>query len=519
MSTSAFFVPTESVDSAASKGPEVPANEGGYRRFPAFWLTLAAVFAVSFFAISSRSLWIDEACTAMKALPTSLAGWWHVMVNDKSADVQMPFYMFYVWAWARVFGSTEWSLHLANIPWFAFGAVVFIQSFSARDCSRQIATLLVLLCPFAWYYLDEARPYAMQLGAGMLIVGSLRGLMQTRWERRNVGRLNLAGFLVGIIVLSGSSLLGMVWSAAAIAAFPLLLGRHQLFLLVKQCWITLAASAVPLIALAIFYLWTLKMGARASAAATTSVGSMFFAAYELLGFTGMGPGRLEMRSAGPGALRGHLVGVGLYGLAVAAVILAALFAVFGSKNRKPLALIFCCSVPPIFIVSVGWVAHFRVLGRHLAPFVPVWLLLLTLGITVLWASNKMAARAVAVGFCVLSLLSCLSLRFSFRHEKDNYRAAADVAKAALGAGQPVWWNAAEEGARYYHVPIATDSAGAIFLMNPARETLDALTEPKLIVASKPDVYDTLSAVSNYVHHGYSPKAEFNAFIIWEKDVK
>ena len=68
----------------------------------------------------------------------------------------MPLYMFYVWGWARLFGSSEWSLHAANVPWFIAGAVAFILAFPPGDRRRVTAACVVLLCPFAWYYLDEA---------------------------------------------------------------------------------------------------------------------------------------------------------------------------------------------------------------------------------------------------------------------------------------------------------------------------------------------------------------------------
>ena len=507
-------------------GDSVPEGPGEDR--PAggqFAVIVAALVIVSLVAVSGRSLWIDEACTAMKAIQPTLARWWQALVQEKTADVQMPFYMLYTWSWARVFGSSEWSLRLANLPWFVTGAVVFIFSFPAADRSRGIAALLVLVCPFAWYYLDEARPYALQLGASLLIVGSLKRVQQECDDARGsaVTSPHLAFFLVGIILLSGSSLLGMVWTAAALVALVLLLPKAQLRDVLKQKWGLCLAGAVPLLALAVYYVWSLAAGARASAAATTTVASAFFAIYELLGFAGLGPGRLEMRSAGPAALRGHLPGIALYGLMTLLVIGAAMSTLRRSNHRRQLALALCCAVPPAFILGVGWVAHFRVLGRHLAPFVPIWLLLLTFGVAALWTRGTLAARAAVVVFCVLSLFSCLSVRYAPRHEKDNYRAAAAVARTALSDGQPVWWNAAEEGARYYGVPLGQHGGtggGALFLMNPARPALDALPPPRLIVSSKPDIYDAQQALANYIRdRGFSPVKDFAAFVIWERNTK
>ena len=517
----------------------------------------AAAVAVSLVAISGRSLWIDEACTAIRAIQPTLGAWWQTMEQEKTGCLQMPLYMLYTWGWTKIFGSDEWSFHLANLPLFAAGAGAFILSFPSAGRGRLLAGCLVLLCPFAWYYLDEARPYAMQLGASLLIVASLRRIAHAcdSGSRRYGGHLAL--FLAGIVILGGSSLFGMIWAAAALGALLLLLPLSGLTGLLKRLsWLWLAA-AVPLIGLAVYYVWTLKMGARGSGAATTTLGSVLFVGYELLGFAGLGPGRLDMRSAGLTSLHGYLAPVALYAVAMATLIGAAILRVLTeaptpstspsaaeaspspllkgrgvpqigpaalrglkSWNRRHLGIVLCCCLPPVFILGAGWVVHFRVLGRHLAPFVPCLLLLLTLGASALWSQGSRWARAQVVVFCLLSLFSCLSVRFAARHEKDNYRAAAAAAKAALDKGQAVWWNAAEEGALYYGVPVTSGVAiegKAIFLMDPTRESLGALPLPGLIVASKPDIYDGQMALAEFIREqGYREVGRFQAFILWER---
>lgn len=113
-------------------------------------LAVAAVVMVACVAISSRSLWIDEACTATKAVPPTLQGWWQALSQDRSADAQMPLYMLYVWGWSRIFGFGELSLHAANVPWFIVGAIAFVLAFPPGDRRRLAAACVVSLCPFAW---------------------------------------------------------------------------------------------------------------------------------------------------------------------------------------------------------------------------------------------------------------------------------------------------------------------------------------------------------------------------------
>jgi hypothetical protein len=487
-------------------------------------ILVVAIAAICCVAISGRSLWIDEACSSMKVLPPTLGGWWQELSEDRSADVQMPLYMFYVWAWARVFGTSEWSLHWANAPWFAVGALAFILAFPFGDRRRVSAACVVLLCPFTWYYLDEARPYAMQLGASLLILVALARLERGR-ELSNATKYGATGwdvaiFLFGVVVLSGSSLLGMVWAGSAMVAMLAFLSPGGTLRLVQRHWHLWVAATGLLLVFAGYYLWTLSLGARASAAATTTLGSVLFIGYELLGFSGLGPGRLELRSAGAAGLRSHLPLLALYAATIAMLVGAVLRQDVRKGNRRYLMLALCYVVPAAFILGVGWVAHFRVLGRHFTPLLPALLLLLVSGLAALWSHRRAWAKAVALLFCLLSLGSCLSLRFLPRHEKDNYRAAATLAKTALGRGQRVWWSAAEVGARYYGVPLTTNfvqTGAALLVLNPGRETLAPLPVPRIVVTSKPDIYDSQMALADYLREQrFEPVARFTAFTIWEK---
>jgi hypothetical protein len=301
---------------------------------------------------------------------------------------------------------------------------------------------------------------------------------------------------------------------------PALLSLRQVMSLAKRYWYLWLATGGLLVVFAGYYLWGLSLGARASASATTTLESVCFVGYELLGFGGLGPGRLELRTAGLAALRPHLIWLVLYGVAIAILMGAAVLQEVKGRKRKHLVLALCCGVPPVFILTVGCVAHFRVLGRHFAPIVPVLLLLSASGLTWLWSRHGAGARVVALAFCGLSLLSCLSLRFSPRHEKDNYRAAAAWARTALSKGQLVWWNAAGVGAQYYDVPLTTDpgrAGAALLVLNPARGTLNHLPLPEVIIASKPDLYDGQSALAKLLREQrFQTAGEFNAFVIWER---
>jgi len=108
------------------------------------WVVIGAALLVCLVAISARSLWIDEAATAVQATQPTLKAWWQLLVQEKTAHLQMPRYMLYIWAHAKVCGSGEWALRLASLPWFVAGAVAFVLGFPAGDRRRVIAACVVL---------------------------------------------------------------------------------------------------------------------------------------------------------------------------------------------------------------------------------------------------------------------------------------------------------------------------------------------------------------------------------------
>ena len=204
-------IPSQRVN---SQEPAHPAKCQARFRWAGFAFAAAAL-AISLVAISRRSFWLDEAATVVHAIQPTLAAWWQQLVQEKAANLQTPLYMLYIWGCGKLCGSGEWTLRLANLPWFVAGAVAFIMAFPPRDRRRPIAACVTLLCPFAWYYLDEVRPYAMQLGAALFIFASL---LQIRCapEGSSQERRWVVAFCFGSLVLAASGMLAMLWLVAAI---------------------------------------------------------------------------------------------------------------------------------------------------------------------------------------------------------------------------------------------------------------------------------------------------------------
>lgn len=480
-------------------------------------VAVAITCLAPFLALSSQSYWIDEALTALKAAQPTLAGWWQQMVAEKMSDLQMPLYMAFVWSWAKLFGTGEWALRAANLPWCLGGLLAF--AFSFRGANRVLAAGVGALSSFAWFYLDEARPYAMQIGASLFLVATLRlldaadGTMQTkvRW---------VWAFCAGVGVLAGTSLLGMFWSGAALAALVAVLGWArvaEVWKAARWAWLTLAAW---LVCLAAYYAWTMSVGARASAMGTTNLQNAFFVVYELLGFGGLGPGRLEIRETGLAAFRAQSLPLVVYGGLVGVLSLMG-FMSFWRLDRRRFCLVgLVVLATAACLLGAGWGLHFRVLGRHCAPAQAGILLLLVTGAAAAMRRHEWWLRLVVCGFLLASAGSCLSARFAPRHWKDDYRAAAAYAREALTAGQSVWWSADLHGAEFYGLPVSEnpgEPARALALLNRSVDSVGTLRLPDVAVCSKPDLYDVLGAVARRLEkQGWQPATNFPAFTVWKR---
>ena len=162
--------------------------------------------AVACVAISSQSFWIDEAETALKAIQPTLGAWWQALYIEHNSNLQLPLYMLYAWGWARLFGVSELALHAANIPWFFLGLFAIAHSLRRQPGLRNAALLVYCLHPFVWYYLDEARPYLMQLSGALLVAGSLFTALDEPDQAHSSSWWWL--FAAGLTILCGAGVLG-----------------------------------------------------------------------------------------------------------------------------------------------------------------------------------------------------------------------------------------------------------------------------------------------------------------------
>jgi hypothetical protein len=462
---------------------------------------LALCLLVSFTSVSTQSFWIDEGNSAFRAIQPTLSEFWVHNIRFGGSDLQMPGYMLSLWAWEKIFGSSEYALRAMNIPFFLVAVCAILFAFQEKPLTRHFFASLLCLSPMVWIYMDEARPYILQLcGATLMLIGMVnQGRNPISIEK------NLALFCIGMLILCAASLTSVVFAFFfALGYMAILLKQKKLHQIFLSRWIlfTPASTLLILLSLGAYYLWTLRMGVGASNAANTSLSSLAFAFYELLGFMGLGPGRLELRSQGIASLSPFLFGLitfALVTLLVATVSLRKL-----TKKLLPawFGIIAATALTgAASIVLIGIVKDFRIVGRHMMPILPFLLLFMAWSLGNLWNSSKTPYKFLVLAFLALLLTSSLSARTAERFQKDDYRSSAKLAQSYLEQGKTVWW-AADEPSLLYYLPEAEShiASQSLFLAFGSRFTpIKFRKKPDLVLLSKPDIYDPNQSLVNFLN--------------------
>jgi hypothetical protein len=280
-------------------------------------------------------------------------------------------------------------------------------------------------------------------------------------------------------------------------------------------------SVAALALLAGFYLWTWDDAGRGYYRSGVSILSLPFLAYEFLGFSGFGPGKLQMRMEPVRSVLHSLPAL----LPLAATL--GLLAVFGlvrlrehpPRRRALITWFLALALPSLTIFAVFLVADHRPLPRHFIPALPAVLLGLGVLIQEALACRFVLWRAAAVLLPLLWLGSSLNFRWQPVHAKDNYREASAIAAAALRANREVWWAADPAAAQIYLTPVALEEVPgrAWAMQGPSWDDIRFKFPPRVIIISKPDIYDPQGAVARYAaENQFAPAIKLQAFTIFTR---
>ena len=464
--------------------------------------------------VSSDSIWIDEAQTWTYASLGSVSDLFQELATDTKSEAQMPLGMLAAWAWAKVGGTSEWALRAPNMI-YALGAIlVFFRL--GKKLAQPWLPFFFAIQPFLWFYVNEARPYSMQIFGGSLL---LAGLIEVVSGKRD-GWAWLGLWASGSFITAGASMLGGIPVAVGTLLIVILFLIKKTLPSRNQVLAFLACSA-GLGILAAYYVTTLLRGSGGAKIWALGPQNLVFSAVEFLGVTGFLPPRQVLREIVRNSDLATLLstfGV-LPSILLALMLLCWAVILFHTiRNIKNLpawtpliAAYFLASI--LLLAIAAAIVGFPFWGRHLAPLFPAFVLILGLGLRPVGANYRAFVQSTAIVLCVLLLLSSLSLRFSPKFSKDDYRAAAYVAAKTMEEGGPVWWAADLAAAKYYGAnpefypdenqtqesPTPSSSTGSIFLTNGSTsEYLAGLPRPSVIVLSKTDIYDSAGHLQAWI---------------------
>jgi len=472
---------------------------------------------------SADSIWVDEAQTWRYARHTTFADVWNEFRVEKFSEAQMPLGMLGAWSWAQILGTSEFALRAPNVL-YAVGAIICFYLIGRRE-DLPLLPLFLAVQPYLWFYVNEARPYALQMLGGSLLLLALhqvyRGdIASIRW---------VILWAVGAIVCSASSMLGAIptfafsavilWELLRLHYFP---KRHQIAII--------AGTSLSLLALGLYYVRTLLVGSGGAKIWSVGLQNILFSGIEFLGFAGLLPPRQELRELARTGLSQTNELLNLWLFALPTTLLAAAFAVlvfywFRNPKQTPHWIFACLAVfsgSAILLFLAALVVGFPFWGRHLAPVFPTFVAAAGWAFCLCWRAPSLTIKISALTLLALLLASSLMLRFAPMHAKDNYRYAAALALEAVNEGGTVWWAADPAGANYYGIfpalpnkNVAADKKNIILVSNITYEELSHQPHPQMLAVSKQDIYDSKGALQEWIEK-HSPvakhiKAAFQVF--------
>lgn len=485
---------------------------------PCFCL-LAALLLLPF-AVSNDSLWLDEGDTAMYALEPNFSAWRERLLHDGQADCQMPLAMFCSWAAGKIIGTQEWQLRAVNLLWGALALVALSRV--GRRLSMPWLPLVLAIQPYFWFYLNEARPYALQLGCGAWLLAALVEF----YFARATGTGWAWQFAGATFFLFCATLLAPLTVAATLLAMFFFAWREKWLPSRKAIFVVLAGF-IACVPVAAYYVTTLLRGAKGAQMWHVDLKFISYVVYELTGMGGIGLSPLEIRSLARSPELTHELLTRLPQLVLPLLLAALLAAVFivglrrWSRSVQPATLLWgillvIAVTGGVFIIgSLAMQKAFW--ARHYAPVFPFYVALLGLALAGMVSGQARWWRCLPVVLMALLLWSALNFRFAPSLRKEDYRSAAAFVRPLLAQNQSVWWVAGGYSANYYGLTMADTNPGPGKVFSPFLARLDVrmLPLPDVIVLSKPDIHDANGAVQKIISENpYRIAARYQSFVIW-----
>lgn len=477
---------------------------------------IAASLLVGLLAVSSKSLWIDEGLSASKAMAPTLQEAWQRLLDERNTNMHMLLYMACLWGWEKLFGHSEFSLRAMNIPFFLMGVLALWLA-----VPRQIRTALaaiICLSPFMWFYLDDARTYCMLFGFSSIATALLIHWQQQRADQIYPLQVWSIAMALSLACLAWTHIVGMIFQVGVVFFIIYTAGFKESLRLLLKCWPSAIFLAFSNLILLIYYSWTKSIGVELNTIGKTSLINLLFGAYEFLGFAGLGPNRNELRIDPAASILENALPLMLLGFLWCG-LLVLIFKKSKQKIGLLIPLVFCLFVVPIAILYfLGVFQGIRALPRYAITSFPAFAVVTAIFASEVWRS-KTSGKFVVVSLAVLLGISSINLRWSPRHEKDNYREASAMAVEKIKLNKTILWGADQDTGWYYGIDLKAThpDTGKPLVHIWSNSNLDINNFPEIIFLSKKDVYDGSGKISALAAElGYQQRPGPFSFLILEK---
>jgi hypothetical protein len=510
------------------------------------WLVIALIScAVLVLAPSDRSLWIDEGWSArMIMAPGNLVQWWHMTLHDSAAMATQFGHSLTGFLLGHIFGYSEQGLRMANLVWAFAGVAAF--ALAGRKLGLPWLPLVFAVNPFVWFYVDEVRPYAMQLAGGSWMMLAFLYITSPDTPAHSRAFWTNVFWLSCFLVYSASVLGAFSIAAACCAAISALVISRQMP--AKGVWISSAIWGVLLAALTAFHAYFIFIEGKEGAKQwTPGLLNVAFALYETSGLMGWGPARDAIRATvKEGGLEKlaqlfvpYLAGLVCYAAVLTLGAYGILKEVARHGVKRAPALWLCAVVVSglIFMLIAASLANWPFWGRHVSPLLPFAAVALALGFSALGNLGRIGAGV----WITLMLLASLHGRFLQPSHSDDYRSASRVAAEHIADGRVVWWSAETLTPNYYGVfPVTTfehqttkqslptgpsawprvqaaGKAHCYSVLGLSQAELAQLPAPHLVITSKTDAWDSSGELRRWLDKSIFVLMEsYPAFQIWRR---
>jgi hypothetical protein len=347
-------------------------------------------------------------------------------------------------------------------------------------------------------------------------------------SKERPGSFVIMALCIGAVNSSAATVIGIAWAGSVflfVLIYWLAVRKRSLGELVSKNYPTLGIAALCITALIAHDLRMFALGKLPALLGDGSVLTLIFSFYTNLGLLGVGPGMLDMRANGIGALVPFAPIIAFSAIILGFVAIGGLVEIGAILGTRALGLLIACTLLPVlFIFALSLVSHWRALPRHFIPLVPLFNIFYAFGLA-WWWRRRFVGLAISLISVIVMGYSSLSVRYAPRHAKDDYEHAAELAANELARGGRVWWLADGRGALYYGIPLSgegeppdvTYSPVARYLSDKTSSFLSAQPPPALVLLSRPESFDRQNFVRNYLSTNRYHLAEaFPAFTAWRR---